>query len=113
MRSTSLKVLSAVAILAASAGTSAAQGAADKLTPPKRDDWRSTMLTCADGKRMTAVFAGPERLTVATPEGEYRMTRVKGDGVRYKNDRAEFVVQNGMAQLTSQKSGEHKECKPN
>lgn len=103
----------AVVALAPSVGLSAGLTGGDKLSPPKKDaDWRSTMLVCAEGKRVTAVFSGPERLTVATPQGEYKLKRVKGDSVRYNNDKAEFVVENGQAQFTATRSGEHRDCKP-
>ncbi len=59
------------------------------------------------------MFTGQERLTVASPKGEHRMTRVKGDGIRYRNDKgAEFVAENGQARFTGAKDGPHKDCKP-
>ncbi|MDP8916290.1 MAG: hypothetical protein M3M95_03620, partial [Pseudomonadota bacterium] len=101
------------AAMAAGAAASQGAGAAEKLTPPKRDDWSSTLLVCAEGKKITAVFTGQDRLTVATPQGEHRLTRVQGDGLRYRNDKAaEFVVEKGQAQFSGAKNGPHKDCKP-
>jgi hypothetical protein len=55
------------AALASSAANAQGAGRGDKLSPPGRNDWRSTLLVCAEDKRIAAVFTGPEQLTWPRP----------------------------------------------
>lgn len=102
--------LGAAALLGTAGAAASQAGGGDKLTPPRGDDWRSALLVCEGGEKVTAVFSGPERLTVATPKGEHRLNRIKGEPIRYNNKTVEAVIQNGRLQLTG--SASLKDCKP-